>query len=105
NRRPKIDLESQPPLEVKEAVMEPPVPLVAEAEAANEYDDSNEAPEEKPDQDKSNGEKPKKTKKKLAFKVPIPKTKKQWIIAGAIMALLVGGAGFAVYWFIIRDTQ
>lgn len=47
---------------------------------------------------------PAKTKRGFRFSIPTPKTKKQWIIAIAIMALLLGGAGFAVYWFIIRDT-
>lgn len=39
------------------------------------------------------------------FKVPTPKTKKQWIIAIVVMVVLLGGAGTAVYWFIIRDTS
>lgn len=43
--------------------------------------------------------------KKSKFRVPVPKTKLQWIITIAVMALLLGGAGFAVYWFIIRDTE
>jgi len=37
------------------------------------------------------------------FKVPTPTTKKQWIIAIIIMALLLGGAGYAVYYFILRE--
>lgn len=39
------------------------------------------------------------------FKVPTPKTKKQWILAIAVMAVLLGGAGYAIYWFIIRDNS
>lgn len=44
-------------------------------------------------------------KPRFSFKVPTPKSKKQWIIAIIIMALLLGGAGYAIYHFIIRDTS
>lgn len=39
------------------------------------------------------------------FRIPTPKTKKQWIIASAVMALLLTLAGFSIYWFIIRDNS
>lgn len=39
------------------------------------------------------------------FKVPTPKTRKQWIIAIAVMIVLLGGTGYAIYYFIIRDNS
>lgn len=47
--------------------------------------------------------KPSTPNQKGRIKLPIPKTKKQWIITGVIAALLLGGGGFALYWFVLRD--
>lgn len=41
---------------------------------------------------------------KLPRKLPVPKTKLQWIIFCIVVALLLAGSGLAVYWFILRDT-
>ncbi len=36
--------------------------------------------------------------------LPTPKTRAQWIITVIAIMLLLSGTGFAVYWFIFRDT-
>lgn len=49
---------------------------------------------------------PKSAKKRMPkFKIPVPKTKKQWIIAIIAMVIALTGTAFAVYWFIFRDTK
>ena len=46
---------------------------------------------------------PDKAGKKRRFRLPVPKTKLQWILTSLVMLLLLGGTAAAVYWFIIRD--
>jgi hypothetical protein len=101
SRRPKIELDSGPSENFDVAVMHINAPLAVAMEQSNEYD--NPEPEQRPNSDGSSAKKPR-GKKRFTWKVPTPKTKKQWAIAIAVMVLLLGGAGAAVYWFIIRDT-
>lgn len=44
-------------------------------------------------------------KTKFSFKIPTPKTKKQWIITVVTILALLSLAGFAIYWFIFRNTS
>lgn len=102
-KRARLELESSESL-TDEAVMTINAPL---AVATERQEDASEEPSQDistPPQSEDTGSKPPKKNGGFQFKVPVPKTKKQWIIAVAIMVLLLGGAGFAVYWFIIRDT-
>jgi hypothetical protein len=41
-------------------------------------------------------------KPKRKFKIPLPHSRKQWIIFGVIAAFVLGGLGFASYWFFIK---
>lgn len=106
-RRPKIDLGDGQEADVQVAAL-PATPLVPVASAAEESSEGPaKAPEDTPPTNKNDTPPPQPPKKprKFAWKVPTPKTKKQWIIAIIIMALLLGGTATAVYWFIIRDTS
>lgn len=101
SKRPKINLDPSPvqPVVLEASTPEPSVSKKIEYQPVKQ--------EPMPEEPATAPQPPKKTSlidKIKNFKVPTPKTKKQWIIAVAIMALLLGGAGFAVYWFILRDT-
>lgn len=95
-QRPKIVVDSHAAT-AEIAVTQAPL-AVTEAPAEPAPQPEND-PQNAPQQPKSKGKFP------FKFKIPTPKTKKQWIIAGVIIALLLAGTVTAVYWFIIRDTS
>lgn len=108
-RRPKkpiVNLDEDEPVETSNdhevVAIAAPLPVVAEPPKEAEPE---EAPSGEPNADSEQPDEPKKKRrKKRGFKVPVPKTKLQWAIAIAVFVLLLGGAGGAVYWFILRDT-
>ncbi len=100
---PKINLDSNPTPPEEVVPSEAPLQVVPEPVEANEKLEAA-----APTPSVSKAPKPKKSKFSFNpknFKVPTPKTKKQWIIAGVVMALLLGLASYAVYYFIIRDDS
>jgi hypothetical protein len=89
-KRPKIDLgiPANVPSEIPD--VPPPAPKIQ----PNYHLNSQKTPD---------SPKPPKLKK-FKFRVPIPKTRMQWVITVIILVLLLSGAGFAAYWFIIREV-
>lgn len=94
-KRPKISLDKTP-----EPTETAPNQEVVEVQA-----EIPSTPENNPDTQEIPPEDMPVKKKRFSFRVPTPKTKKQWIIAGVIMAVLLAGAGFAIYNFILKDNS
>lgn len=105
-RRPKIELDDGQEARVEVAVLPaaPVLPVFSAADTAPE-EPSEEPTNEPPTDSGEDSTPPPKKKRKLQWKVPTPKTKKQWIIAIAAIVLLLGGTGTALYWFVLRDTE
>lgn len=103
SKRPKLELEPESQSQAEEGVMTIHAPLAVAVERPEPIEEPG--PEPAPENNQEPNEKPPKKKFNFKWRIPTPKTKRQWIIAAIIMALLLGGAGTAVYWFIIRDSE